>query len=722
MDGDEEIVGFEESTYELTRHLIGGIKGLDVLPIVGMGGQGKTTCAKKLYNNDSIVSHFDLRAWCIISQTYNRRDLLQEIFSQITGIKDKGDKADELADMLKKRLKWKRYLIVLDDMWDNIAWDCLRLSFPDDGNRSRIIVTTRSEEICFLVKHHSDPHYLPFLTPEESSTLLQRKVFQKESFPDELYDVSLAVAQKCKGLPLVVILVAGVVKKKKMEASWWREVETALFSYLHGTKEYSMGTMQLSYDNLPVHIRPCLLYLGMFPEDHEIPVFKLIQLWIAEGFVQHVESARLEEVAEGYLTDLISSNLVMVSKRWYHGKVKYCQVHDIVLDFCLWKGKEEEFMSVFRGHPSQFRPSDWEENRVGFYFHFDRDGLVGSETGKPFNQQLRSVIASGVGFLGWNAFPQISKLRLLRVLDLSSFTMHYLSSATFNQLVHLNYLAVRTGVIDFQPETLLFNLRTLIVCGLELDIVLPATFWKMVMLRQFDIDRVELDFHYLDDSEQQITEESSKLENLKLLRRVRLSPQDVHDWVDMLSRRCPNLEEICICIRPSGGRTCNFELQGLTQLQTLEISSYVILPGFQLPSTLKKLTLQMPLITTETVSMIAKLPSLEYLKLEKSEFESEQWCLGEITFHKLKILKLMSLDISTWDASEESFPQLKILVISWCWKLGEIPLSFVDIQTLKQIKLIQCKNKSLEASTRQIKDEIEANEGIDRLNLIIEDS
>ncbi|KAM3356424.1 hypothetical protein P3S68_023138 [Capsicum galapagoense] len=478
--------------------------------------------------------------------------------------------------------------------------------------------------------------------------------------------------------------------------------------------------MQLSYDNLPDLTRPCLVYMGMFPEDHEIPIHKLIRLWIAEGFVQHVESVRLEEVAEDYLTDLINSNLVMVSKRWYNGKVKYCQVHDLVLDFCLTRAKEEKFMSVLRGHPRLFQPSDWKENRLSFHFNLDlsQDALVGLETGKSFNQELRSVISSGITYLGWNAFLQISKFRLLGVLDLSSFTMHYLCSAIFNQLIHLKYLAVQTGVIDFHPETLLFNLQTLIVCGLELDIVLPATFWKMVMLRHFDIDRVELDFHYLEDGKQQIIEESSKLENLKFLSRVRLSPQDAHDWVDVLLRRCPNLEEFCICIRPSGGRTCNLELQGFTQLQTLEISSYAVLPWFQLPSTLKKLILQMPLITTETVSMIAELPSLEYLKLEKSEFESEQWCLGEIVFNKLKILKLTSLDISTGDASEESFPQLEILVISWCWKLKEVPPSFADILTLKQIKLIQCKNESLEASTLQIKEEIKANEGSDHLKII----
>lgn len=114
-----------------------------------------------------------------------------------------------------------------------MAWDDLRLSFPDVGNRSRIVVTTRLEKVGEQVKYHTDPHSLPFLTTDESCQLLQKKVFQKEDCPRELRDVSQAVA----GLPLVVVLVAGTIKKWKTEESWWNEVKDALFDCLDPESE-----------------------------------------------------------------------------------------------------------------------------------------------------------------------------------------------------------------------------------------------------------------------------------------------------------------------------------------------------------------------------------------------------------------------------------------------------------------------------------------------------
>ncbi|KAM3327392.1 hypothetical protein P3S67_002518 [Capsicum chacoense] len=704
---DEEIVGFGNDTKNMIQYLVGGTNELDVLPIVGMGGQGKTTIARKVFNSNVIVNHFDARAWCIISQTYEQSYLLQEIFRQVTNSRETGDKDDILADKLRKKLMEKRYLIVLDDIWD-----VLRLSFPNVGNGSRIVVTTRLEKVGEHVMHHIDPYTLPFLPPDESRKFLQKKVFQQEGCPPELQYLSREIAERCKGLPLVIGLVAGIIKRNKMEASWWNEVKNSLLSYLGESEGYSLLTMQLSYDNLPDYVKPCLLYMGMFPEDEGIPVTKLISLWIAEGFVQNIKSGRsMEEAAEGYLMDLVRSNVVMVSRRRYNGKVKYCQVHDVVLHFCLEKSREEKFILAVKG---RLQPSHWKESRVNFNYSnkISKVASPGSETRKPFHPHLRSLITTNEA--EWSLFHQISKLRLLKVLDLSSHKVRVLSSATFQLLIHLKYLAVETTQFDFYPESHLPNLETL--KSFSNHMLIPSIFWKMKNLRHVDMKSAEYE---LEEDMWGVFEESSKLENLRILRGVVIKTGDVES-VHVLIRRCPNLQELDISFWDDNDspEICP-ELESLMQLQTLYLSFDIhrVLSGLHLPSNLKKLGLKCIPIES-VISVIAGLPSLEYLQLWNA-VKSKKWFLRDVMFHKLKFLKLVDLSISRLDASEESFPLLATLVVLWCHYLKEVPLIFADIPRLKQIRLSSCASKSLKASAVRIKEEVEEIEGCDRVDITI---
>ncbi|KAF3673448.1 putative late blight resistance protein -like protein R1B-14 isoform 2 [Capsicum annuum] len=558
----------------------------------------------------------------------------------------------------------KRYLIVLDDIWDGMAWDVLRLSFPNVGNGSRIVVTTRLEKVGEHVMHHIDPYTLPFLPPDESRKLLHKKVFQQEGCPPELQHLSREIAERCKGLPLVIGLVAGIIKRNKMEASWWNEVKNSLLSYLGESEGYSLLTMQLSYDNLPDYVKPCLLYMGMFPEDEGIPVTKLISLWIAEGFVQNVES-------------------------------------------------EEQRRKVYTGSEG-LQPSHWKESRVSFNYSnkISKFASPGSETRKPFHPHLRSLITTNEAEC--TLFHQISKLRLLKVLDLSSHKVRVLSSATFQPLIHLKYLAVETTQFDFYPESHLPNLETL--KSFSNHMLIPSIFWKMKNLRHVDMKSAEYD---LEEDMWGVFEESSKLENLRILRGVVIKTGDV-ERVHVLIRRCPNLQELDISFWDDNDspEICP-ELESLMQLQTLYLSFdiHLVLSGLHLPSNLKKLGLKCIPIES-VISVIAGLPNLEYLQLWNA-VKSKEWFLRDVMFHKLKFLKLVDLSISRLDASEESFPLLETLVVLGCHYLKEVPLIFADIPTLKQIRLSSCASKSLKASAVRIKEEVEDIEGCDRVDITI---
>ncbi|PHT96292.1 putative late blight resistance protein -like protein R1B-14 [Capsicum chinense] len=314
----EEMVGFDEVVNKLRRQLIGGLSGLDVISIVGMPGLGKTTLANKLFFDQLVVSHFDVRAQCCVSQVYTRKDLLLTI---LRGVEKDAVISDnlpenELADKLRKLLLVQRYLILVDDVWEKIAWDDLKPCFCDANNRSRIIVTTRLGDVAYHAQLVSDPHFLRLFTPEESWMLLKNKVFNTRSCPLVLEDVGQKIAHKCGGLPLSVVLVAGILETTEKEKHSWEQVAI----------------------NLGSHI-----------QDEEIQVSKLTWLWIAEGLVKTHKEKLSEDLAEYYLKNLIGKNLVMVSKISSDGKIKACRIHDLLLDFCKQKAKVENFLQCIKG-------------------------------------------------------------------------------------------------------------------------------------------------------------------------------------------------------------------------------------------------------------------------------------------------------------------------------------------------------------------------------------
>ncbi|XP_075084749.1 putative late blight resistance protein homolog R1C-3 [Nicotiana tabacum] len=305
--------GFEEETNRIIRKLTTGPAKIDVISIVGMPGLGKTTLAYKVYNDNSVVEHFDVRAWCIVDQERNEKKLLQKIYNQVFGMKEKFSEDhidDGVADKLRKRLFGK-----------------------------------------------SDPLYLRLFTQGESWELLEKRVFGEEHCPDELLDVGEKIARKCGGLPLVLDLIGGVIARKEKKKVLWLEVLKNLNSFIFKDEEEVMKVIQLSYDHLSNHLKPCLLYFASYPKDQDIEISELKDLWSAEGFVEQSEMRSVEEVMEVYMDELISSSLVIVLNE-KRGRGPSCQIHDLVHDFCSLKARKENLFDFISSRNS-FSSSDF---------------------------------------------------------------------------------------------------------------------------------------------------------------------------------------------------------------------------------------------------------------------------------------------------------------------------------------------------------------------------
>ncbi|KAK6793905.1 hypothetical protein RDI58_007358 [Solanum bulbocastanum] len=217
-------------------------------------------------------------------------------------------------------------------------------------------------KVGLQVKCHSDPRRLQFLTPEKSWDLFEKRVFGEGRCPAELSYVGHQIGEKCKGLPLAVVLIVGVPvrvrkgKKKENEKYLWLKIQHNLDSIISANNNLqTMKVMQLSYDHLPYHLKSSLLYFTRSQKRKRTLVSKLMQLWMAEGFVDHdiPSKSSLEEATQSYLDALISSGLIMVDhipskkRTWtFSDMIKVFYVHDVVHDFCSVESKKIETLDL----------------------------------------------------------------------------------------------------------------------------------------------------------------------------------------------------------------------------------------------------------------------------------------------------------------------------------------------------------------------------------------
>ncbi|CAO2189580.1 unnamed protein product [Urochloa humidicola] len=454
-----------------------------VLSIVGCGGLGKTTLANQVYKN--VKGQYSCGAFVSVSQNPDVKKILRDIAEEI-GITDNMSYCDErkLVDKLREHLQDKRYLIVIDDIWDAKPWETIKLALLNKNCESRVITTTRSTAVASCLSSlDGNVYQMKCLSFEDSKRLLLKRAFGSENLScTHLGSVPDEILRKCDGLPLAIITISSMLADKHAKCEWDRVLHDIGSTLAKNPGAEKMtAILSMSYFHIPHHLRTCLLYLSVFPEDYEIKKQRLINRWIAEGFV-HEEAGRTKyEIGEGYFNDLINRSMIQPVGVKY-GQAEACRVHDIILDYIKCKAVEENFVTSLDAVEDVYS-SGYKVRRIYVSNHAEENVAIWAD---PILSHVRSVTM----FCRRTIKTSLLHSTALRVLDLGDCVyMDNNHIANIEKFCHLKYLRLCSSSITKLPEKI-GELQCLQILDVRSTSIkeLPSTITKLQQLAHLYVD------------------------------------------------------------------------------------------------------------------------------------------------------------------------------------------------------------------------------------------
>ncbi|XP_050224934.1 disease resistance protein RPM1-like isoform X2 [Mercurialis annua] len=715
-------VGIEHPKKKLIDWLLEAKSDREVVSVVGMGGLGKTTLVTKVYHNEEVKKWFEFRAWITLSQSFTTEDLLKDIILQLFYFLrlsdpqvDKMDN-DKLRTVINEFLQERRYLVVLDNVSNAKAWYEFENVLPNNSCGSRILLTTQNLDVA-LASSPDKTYNLSPLSQEESWTLFCRKIFQNEPCPPHLDGVLQNILIRCQGLPLAIVAIGGVLAtKNRSRIDEWELVHRSLGAVLEDNGRLK-SILSLSYNDLPYFLKYCLMYFSIFPADDSIEHARLVRLWIAEGFVKEKEGMTLEEVAEGYLNELIKRSLVQVVDTTSDGRVKTCRVHDILLQMIILKSRDQDFASIANEQSARMM---WPEKIRRLSIH----------NVMPSIQEMLTASRPRSLLMFWwlNSLPESfilnlssHRLRLLNVLDLEGAPLEKFPNEVVS-LYLLKYLSLRNTKVTSIPSSIgkLQNLETLDLKHAHVT-ELPAEILKLQKLRHL------LAYRYENESDDQIKTkygckvpaqigclqslqklcfleanhgnnlltELGKLNQLRRLGIVKLRKEDGETLCSAIGS-LRNLRALSIC---SVEETEIIDIKNLSSPPRFLQRLYLTGRLEKLPEwissldSLVKVVLKWSGLSDDPLLLLQHLPNLVHLEFVQV-YEGEILCFQAQGFQRLKFLGLNRLDkLSTIIIEQGAMPNLEKLIVQSCKALQRVP---VGIEYLDDLKILEFYNMPLE--------------------------
>nr|XP_027120363.1 putative disease resistance protein RGA3 [Coffea arabica] len=743
------VVGRSNDASNLVETLLSSsAKVVSVIPISGMGGLGKTTLAQLAYNDPGIDGHFDTKIWICVSEKFEVTRLFKLVLESLTKRKVKTESRDVIVQDVRKELKWKRYLIVLDDMWDERSqlWDdffqCLVGITNTQGNW--ILVTTRKLNVASIVATH--PTYrLEILSDDDCWSILIEKAFGGGEVPKELEEVRTGITKRCQGLPLAANVIGGLLRIKRKE-EWLPIIESGLL-HLSENENTVMQLLKLSFDHLPTaSIKKCFAYCSILDKDFLVNKQHLIQLWMAEGFLQASHNELLEDIGNNHYHILLESSLlqeVRMYDPYLDVNARYAKMHDFVYDLARSLSGSDSI----RGENCQSRY---------LVLH-----SFGEETQMKLND-ISTSVSSLILLESHISGDILSNFRYLHVLKLSWVTSEVLPSS-IGKLIHLRFLDLSYSRIEALPESIckLYNLQTLTFDEYPDKRTLkqlPKGMRKLVNLRhlrffasdgQFQMPKgmrqltclQTLQFFNVGKDNGRTLEELGCLKNLRGRLQIRnlelVNGKEGALQADLLQK--PKMRHLGFewcSVNAEGGYDDEHVLEGLQphpNLQSLHINNY---NGGKFPRWLMNMAIYMKTTDGSSITRLDKLvklrlincklctevpalgqlPSLQVLELNGLEnlrcIGTSFYCIADDSsgsssnrsssqgssklFPALKTLELANMpNLVQWRGAEATsrgggdeglevfFPSLEDLMIMMCPKLTTAPGNFPSLKRLK---------------------------------------
>ncbi|KAL3506209.1 hypothetical protein ACH5RR_031591 [Cinchona calisaya] len=717
--------GFEAVTIpsELVSALTeGSSTNLEVISICGMVGTDNTSLARTLYNNSKVMNHFNIRAWVNVTQEFQTRDMLVSILNQVwpsssEELLTRMDKM-ELAEKVYKLLKEKRWLVVLDDTWSIEAWESIRVAFPVNNFGERILVTTQYTDVAECTSGDGHIHYLGVLNDEQSSELIKRIAQLGEAvLNSEHLQIARKIVRQSGGLLSSIILLANMLKSKPTDE--WESLLGHSAAETSGTLGFQevRSSLELSYYGLQDVLKPCLLYMGNFPEGYKIEVDKLCQLWIAEGLISpkecNINGKTMMEVAEKYFDQLAARNLVQVPKDEMsnHQNFRYGSLHEVVRDICITKAKEEEFFEVLM-------PGSSKDSVFRRAIFLDK---LGDMDIRPYlGEDLRTLLffdsfhQSGEQYVFPRAIPDLTNLKWIRVLHFDGVTFKggKLPSGIGN-LVLLRYLSFRDCYLTEIPSSisnflflLTLDLRVRKLCR----VTIPNVLFKLERLKHLYLplnirtpnhDKLQLDgmkqLEILENFDTRVCNAGEIFMSTSL----RILEVTVQGNLDDLEKIFKCIEANANHLRKTSINIKNFDCYSEERLSFIEkvFSSRVLhilrlegrigrLPLFETSPMFTEIYLNGSLLDEDPMQALETLPHLRVLALETEAYIGKEMCCSLSYFQELRSLKLSNLyNLEAWEVEEEAMPKLSTLTIENCRGMKMLPEGLESIDNLRKLEI-----------------------------------